>query len=201
MKPNHRRISAAAGVLLALASAVLGAAAWRGAGGSPARYAPAYQFGTGTEVVMVFVGSSLCRANSEEGFPAAMERAKVAAARRAAAEGKRFRAIAVAIDDDPGAGWKFVRKFGRFDEVSLGGNWINHDVVRYVWRDFPFRPGIPQVVVVERQVRKGKTSVEVSPEHEVRRLLGTEEIRRWGDAGAPFTGPLPRPARTRTARS
>jgi hypothetical protein len=184
------RSFALAAALLAAVSATLGVAARRAQGAPEARYTPPHRFATGGEVVMVFVATSNCRANKEKGFPAVLERAKVAAARRARAEGKQFRVIAVAIDDDPRVGLRFLRKFGAFDEISLGGNWINHDVVRYVWRDLPYRPGVPQVVVVERQIRKERATIWVSQEREVRRLLGTDEIRRWSDAGAPFTGPL-----------
>ncbi|HEV7587485.1 MAG TPA: hypothetical protein VGO40_05095 [Longimicrobium sp.] len=199
MKLIRLRIPMLAGALLATVSAVAGGAAWRGgsalrhAVASPnAGYTPAYRFRTGTEVVMVFVGTSTCRATKEKGFPAVLERVKVAASRRAAAEGKQFRVIGVAMDNDTDVGLRFLRKFGKFDELAVGGNWMNQEVVRYVWRDLPYRPSVPQLVVLEREIRKEKTVVWVSPEREVRRLLGTDEIRRWGDAGAPFTGALPR---------
>lgn len=200
MKLINLGVPVVVGALLAAGSAVAGGAAWKGgtvwrhAAASSAGYTPAYRFRTGKEVVMIFVGTSTCRASTEKGFPEVLERVKLAAQRRATAEGKQFRVIGVAIDNDPEVGLGFLRKFGKFDELSLGGNWVNQDVVRYVWRDMPYRPSIPQLVLVEREIRKETTAVWVSQERELRRLLGTDEIRRWGDAGAPFTGALPRPA-------
>ena len=199
MKRINLRVPAVTAGLLAVGSAVAGGAAWKGGEAlrapesAHALYTPSYRWATGKEVVMVFVGNSTCRASKEKGFPDAFERAKVAAARRARAEGKQFRVIGVALDIDPEVGLAFLRRFGKFDELTLGGNWMNQDAVRYIWRDMPYRPSVPQVVLLEREIVKGKTVVTVSPEREVRRLTGSDEIRRWGEAGAPFTGALPPP--------
>jgi hypothetical protein len=202
MRWINSSIPLATAALVAAGSAAAGGVAWKG--GQVLRapesahvlYTPAYGFHNGTEVVMVFVATSTCRASHEKGFPDVFERVKVAAGRRAAAEGKRFRVIGVALDSHPEVGLALLQRFGKFDELSVGGNWMNQDVVRFVWRDMPFRPSVPQVVLLEREIVKGKTSVRVSADRELRRLTGTEEIRRWGEAGAPFTGALPSPSTT-----
>jgi hypothetical protein len=198
--PRRRRgrrgmITVGVGVALALALAAgVLATAWARDPGVE-HYVPATRLVAGPEVVFIFVGGSFCLAHRREGFPQAVEKAKVELARSTLARRGHFRAVGVALDWDPDEGGRFLRKFGRFDEVSLGSNWVNGTVLRYVWRDMPGRPAVPQVVVVERQVEKSDVAINVVNEHVVRRLLGVDEIQDWAKAGAPLQGPFPRSTR------
>jgi len=72
--------------IAALAVTVPAVAAVAGVAARPtvARYQPAYGFHDGRELVLVFVGASFCRAHQREGFPEALEAAKVALAVEAA---------------------------------------------------------------------------------------------------------------------
>jgi hypothetical protein len=184
--------------IAALAVTVPAVAAVASVAARPAavQYQPAYGFRDGRELVMVFVGASFCRAHQREGFPEALEQAKVAMAAEAARQDVQFRAIGVSMDWQPEEAIEFLNKFGRFDEMALGGNWVNQAVIRYVWRDLPGRPSVPQVILLERTIEKAQSSVNVVNEQVVRRLTGTAEITAWAKAGAPLRAPFPMPVDT-----
>jgi hypothetical protein len=80
-------------------------------------------------------------------------------------------------------------RVGAFDEISVGGNWTNSAVVRYLGGDFgPAYPkaGVPQVIVLEREIDQQITSLHVSPERELARYVGTRDIWNWARQGAPL---------------
>lgn len=146
-------------------------------------YVPDYEFRSGEEVVLVFIGASFCGAQREPGFPAVVERAKTSLARHARAQGVQFRAHAISLDWKPADAMAFLEHFGAFDEISVGSNWLNDGAVRYIWRDMPSEPAVPQVVILRRRVET-QGAVSVRDERVVRRLMGTDQITRWVNDGA-----------------
>ncbi|GIW51696.1 MAG: hypothetical protein KatS3mg081_1051 [Gemmatimonadales bacterium] len=153
----------------------------------PVQYAPAYGLrGTTEELLAVLVISSDCRYDAA--FPNAIERLKVTLARRARATSRTFAAIAVVVDWSPRNAARFIKQFGQFDEILLGRNWLNTGVVRYVWRDLPGPPQVPQVIVVKRRVEVSERSIHVGGEAEVVRKLGTTEILEWVEQNLPMPG-------------
>lgn len=66
--------------------------------------------------------------------------------------------IGVALDEDIGQGMAFLDNVSSgnisttFDQVSVGGSWLNEAVLRFVWRDAIAPAASPQVVVVARWV-------------------------------------------------
>jgi hypothetical protein len=150
-----------------------------------AAYAPSYDARTGREVVMVFIGASFCGAHLQPGFPEAIEQAKLGLRRQAQARGSGFRAVGVSLDWEPDSALVFLRRFGRWDEVSVGGNWVSEAALRYIWSDLPGPASVPQLLVIERQLENGETAVSVQGERLVRRLLGTDQIAAWVKSGAP----------------
>ena len=148
-----------------------------------AAYTPAYDARTGSEVVMVFIGASFCGAHLQPGFPEAMEQAKLGLRQQARGRGAGFRAVAVSLDWDPDSALVFLRRFGRWDEISVGGNWVSEAAVRYIWSDLPGPASVPQVLVIERQL-ENESAVAVRGERLVRRLVGTDQIAAWVKSGA-----------------
>jgi hypothetical protein len=145
-------------------------------------YIPDYEFRPGEEVVLVFIGASFCGAQREPGFPAVVERAKLGVARQARERGQQFRAHAVSLDWKPDEAMDFLRHFGAFDEISVGSNWLNDGAVRYIWRDLPGQPAVPQIIILKRHIETDG-AVSVRDEHVVRRFAGTEQITAWMSAG------------------
>lgn len=162
-------------------------------------YVPAFRAPPGRELAMVFIGSSRCAASNRESLPPAVERLKLLLRDRAAQSGRSFTTLGVARDWDVEAGLAHLRRFGRFDEVSAGRNWLNGGVLHYVWDDLPGQAATPQVVVVERRLVDRRTSEAadgvVQDERLVTRLVGWKEIERWARRGAPLQlPPVPAPA-------
>lgn len=150
------------------------------------RYRPSYELRSGNEVVLVFLGASFCGAHRRPGFPQLVEDAKEHVQRQALASGRQFRTHAVSLDWKTDAALDFLKGFGEFDEMSLGGNWVSDGAVRYVWRDMPGEPAVPQIILLERRIDVAKTTTEVKNERVLKRVLGTDQIEKWVRAGAPL---------------
>ena len=84
--------------------------------------------------------------------------------------------IGVATDWEFDKGLRFLADYGAFDEVIVGGNWLNSAAVRFIWRDLPGQPAFPQVVLLEREVTVNKTNVTFGPEKVISRFIGIDEI-------------------------
>lgn len=152
---------------------------------SPApAYRSEYKVASGAELVLVFVGASFCGAHRTPGFPQWVEDAKVRLQATAHARDHQFRAVAVSLDWDIEEALAFVRSFGRFDEVALGGNWVSDGAVRYVWETYPGEPVVPQLIVLERSVAAGEGGIRFGPGRVLRRLVGVDGIEEWVRSGA-----------------
>jgi hypothetical protein len=115
--------------------------------------------------------------------------------REARARGRTLRFVAVSVDDDLGAGLRFLARLGDFHEVSVGGNWLNTQVASLVWRAPGAEPAVPQWVVVERDVTIAQTRITVGPDRVVARIVGLEGMQRFTGqprAGAPAGAPVAR---------
>src|SRR5690606_33057748 len=98
--------------------------------------------------------------------------------RRLMEEGRKFgiqvTLIGVALDWDINAGLRFLQSAGRFDEISVGRNWLNSHAVSHIWRDLPGPPVIPQIVVVDRTVRVDNDFITISIDSVVSRVVGVD---------------------------
>jgi hypothetical protein len=163
---------------------------------APARgdYVPSRRITPGPELVLVFIGSSTCGPSNQPGLPEKVEEIKLLLQARARADSQAFTTIGIARDWDVEAGIGHLRRFGRFDEVIAGRNWINTGLLRYVWEDVPGQAATPQLLVLERRVvdRRTPEAAEgvIRDERLVTRKVGSAEIARWLAQNAP----LPRPA-------
>ncbi|HWK90419.1 MAG TPA: hypothetical protein VNP72_10540 [Longimicrobium sp.] len=173
---------------------------WRTA--APAGYAPSFRAPAGREMAFVFIGASHCTPSNHESLPPAVERLKLLLRDRAARSGRSFTTLGIARDWSVDAGLAHLGKFGLFDEVVAGRNWLNVGLLRYVWEDVPGQAATPQVLVLDRRlVDRGAPEAAdgvVQDERLVTRLVGWEEIERWAARGAPLPR-LPRVVRADSA--
>lgn len=146
-------------------------------------YEPLGSIESGDEIILVFIGASFCNAHNVPGFPGVVESAKLRVREHARARGMRFRAAGVALDWRAADGLAFLARFGEFDEVASGGNWISDGATKYIWRDIPGSANVPQLLVLRRSVHKGE-AIRVGQDQVVKRILGTEDIEKWVAAGA-----------------
>lgn len=93
-----------------------------------------------------------------------------------------FATIGIARDRSSRAGIDHLSQFGTWDEVLSGRGWLNTGVIKYVYDDLPGRAATPQVIVVERSVRRTPT-VAIEQEGVVFRRVGLDQITRSVELG------------------
>lgn len=100
--------------------------------------------------------------------------------------------VGVAVDADLHEGLQYITNIGfpSFDEISVGGAWLNEQLVRFVWRERTADAAVPQVVIVSREltatplplrVRYGADSV-------IAVLGGNNALLAWVRSGATVSG-------------
>jgi hypothetical protein len=80
-------------------------------------------------------------------------------------------------------GLDYLKKFGSFDELSVGHNWLNTLSVAFIWRDLPASAVIPQVLVIERPIKVSESNLSVGPDRLVARAIGVASIEGWINQG------------------
>lgn len=95
-------------------------------------------------------------------------------------EGTALWKIGVALDWSPSDGVSVLERFGRFDEMIVGGNWTNVGALRHIWSDAPGSVAVlPQVILLRRVVAVGERSIMVVREEELERFAGTAALVAW----------------------
>lgn len=139
------------------------------------------------EVIAVYLGTE--GTDLRSGMVDAVRNMKAALERQAQSSGRHFIARGVSLEGSVVEGLHHLEALGAFDEISVGGNWTNSSVVRYLGADMGDhqRALIPQVVLLEREVRSaGAASLVVGPEKELGRFVGVRDIADWVKNGAPL---------------
>lgn len=108
----------------------------------------------------------------------------------------QVRVIGVDLDTDLDKGLQFLTKSangslaGAFDQVIVGGSWLNDQVVRLGWREGIIKPGLPQILVIERPINTeayvSTLKIEVGIDRVVANLAGDVSIRNWIKQGYPL---------------
>lgn len=105
----------------------------------------------------------------------------------------RVTVVGVVMDDSLEAGTQYLKELsssGRpFDQVSMGGIWLNEQVVNLVWRQAVSDPMIPQVIIVERYVDADNwpRALDVGKRDSVVTLVtGRTDLLTWVAAGGPL---------------
>lgn len=139
---------------------------------------------TGTEIVMLVIGSSTCGASMNDSLPRIVASIATAAGNRAEAAGKQFATVGVAIDGSASAGLKFLSRIDQLDEIVAGRNWLNSAAVTYLWRDLPGNAALPQVVLIERPIEVDTKNIRVGKDSLLARVIGLDSLSLWARGGA-----------------
>lgn len=131
---------------------------------------------SGTELIALFIASSTCGASNHPTLPADLRRIRAALASNAAAGRKRFAFVGVALDENPRVGIQFLERFGPFDEILSGGSWVGTGAIDFMIRGIPGPLALPQLLVLERTVKVDASSINVSADRIVARVLGFDEM-------------------------
>lgn len=137
------------------------------------------------EIIAVYLGTS----GTDSGMIETVRDMRVALARQTSTTGRNLVLHGVSLEPTVEDGIRHLSIFGAFDEVSLGGNWTNSAVVRYLGPDMSnhSRALIPQVVLLEREVQNdGSENLVVGVEREIGRHVGAKDITSWVRSGAPL---------------
>jgi hypothetical protein len=94
-------------------------------------------------------------------------------------EGKRLVWMGVALDMTPEEGIEFLRAYGPFDEILAGGSWLNLGSLQFLIRGLPGELATPQLILVERDIVAGSTTLSVSPDRLVLRRVGASRINAF----------------------
>lgn len=139
------------------------------------------------EVIVIYFGTQ--GTDSLTGMIDTLRKVRVALQHQAATSGQTVTMRGVSLEPSVEGGFRHLAGAGVFDEVSVGGNWTNSAVVQYLGGDMTNheRAAIPQVVVIERDVRQDPPEgLWVGAEHEIGRYVGLREINTWLGHGAPL---------------
>lgn len=134
---------------------------------------------TGTELVAVYITSSRCPASRDTALTHSLRAIRRELGRRAMAEGKRLVWMGVALDKTPEEGIDFLREYGPFDEILAGGSWLNLGSLEFLIRGDAGELTTPQLVLVERDIVAGQTTLSVSPDRLVMRRVGASRINAF----------------------
>ena len=133
--------------------------------GSPAR-----------ELLVVFLVSANCGATQSPDLRDLAPKLWASLKRIGSAEGKRVISIGVSVDADPDQGLRVLRQFGPFDEVIAGGGWVNAGSSLFLLGSVAGPQAVPQLVLLEREVRREGGLQNPSVPALVTRRVGLERI-------------------------
>lgn len=137
----------------------------------------------GTEVLFVLIGSRYCAAAQDTAYQRLVRAAIARVASDASRHNSRFAQIGVAIDWATEDGLSFLEPFGPFDELVLGRGWVSTGVDRFV-RGYDLPQGIPEIVILVRDIHVAGNEVNTSGERVLAVLNGIGETRTWMEEGA-----------------
>lgn len=134
------------------------------------------------ELLLVVIVSPTCQWSNSPELPTVIEDIKTRLATRAAAASLSFAVVGLAQSDIAEDGLRFLRRFGRFDELSSGNGWDNTGLVRFMHDKSSVELATPQLVIVERY----PGSDEYFSDSVVGQIMGLENIRRWLETDLPL---------------
>jgi hypothetical protein len=101
--------------------------------------------------------------------------------------------VGVDLDTDLTKGLAFLADIGggkisgAFDQILVGGSWLNDKVLSVIWTDQLIPPALPQILVVERVVGADEclstSRLTVSNDRVVANIVGELELFRWARQG------------------
>ena len=111
------------------------------------------------------------------------------------AEYSQISVVAVALDRDLDAGLQLISDLGggdsaAFDQIVVGGSWLNELVLKLVWREGLATAATPQIVVVERRIDsssyESESKIRVADDDLLVNHSGSAEIGEWFERGLPL---------------
>ena len=165
---------------------------------SPGSDTPTNPFSSvdGTHLIAFVITASDCGWSSQT---RTMEALGSIRERMQSAHGARYAhvgVVGVAIDEEPETGLTFLSEIAggkvrtAFDQIAIGGSWLNEHLVRFVWREGIAEAATPQVILVERPVDTksylSDYTIRTGDDKVVATLSGSSAILQWLVEGLPL---------------
>ena len=178
--------------------------AWRGEGGGPTTTAAGGRegvkadtrqpvpFPSGRYLVAFVLLSSECGFCRQEDTKNAIRRLRASLRASHGASFVNVSVVGIASDRDLRKGVQYLETLGPlgsvFDQLSVGGSWLNEQVATLVWRGGVATPEVPQVVLVERLVDAGNYPAHIDIQRDSLLLVvaGLTDVVRWVNDGTPL---------------
>jgi len=142
----------------------------------------------GRQLLAIYIGAIDCQPCVWPPFKSSLRRMWPLLAAQARQAHTGFATFGVAISEDIDSGVAMLQPLSQFDEISIGGGWVNQTAEKYFWADPTGKAAVPQVLIVEREINATETKSQwsVSAHRMVLRVIGADPIRAWVDKGAPL---------------
>jgi hypothetical protein len=109
----------------------------------------------------------------------------------------RVSVIGISIDSDVNAGVSYLEQLGgakSFDQISVGGVWLNELVQSLVWKDGAGKAAAPQVILVRRKIDASRYPdfIEIDRDSVLQDIIGRDSLVAWVRGGVPLGGSIRR---------
>lgn len=144
-------------------------------------YKPAYNKVKNTEINFIYVGSSKCifSNNREVASIVDLSISKIKSLSDSLEMG--FSAIGIAAEWDVKAGINHLQDVANFNEISVGNNWGNNLIEKYIG-DLNNEASTPQILITVKKYSQ-TTLQNIDEEFEILNITGMDNIKRWYSEG------------------
>lgn len=146
-------------------------------------YVNPVSMGVQREVVAVLLVSSTCGASTDPTFPETLDRLRQMLHEAARASGARPVFSAIATDWDPREGIRVLERFGHFDEISAGRQWLGPGA-QFSSADPRFTMAVPQIVFLERVMVVAPGRTEIRDQRILKRVVGLGSLAALANSGS-----------------
>jgi hypothetical protein len=142
---------------------------------------------TERQLVLVYIGRESCVWCRRPELKKAVDSLRILLRATATREHVALYQQGIGLDSASADGAGHLTAIGGFDELSVGGGWLNTAVTRFVRGDLAGPPATPQLIVYVRTVRHpgpvNGALPTVDDERLLARKVGLPEILAWVEAG------------------
>ncbi|HSG46259.1 MAG TPA: hypothetical protein VLA43_00465 [Longimicrobiales bacterium] len=85
------------------------------------------------QVTVTYFGDPYCQGCSDDGFKAELRATLSRLEETIKEQGRTFRAVGVSLSGPPRVALDFLESSGQWDEISIGGGWLNTKVADMIW--------------------------------------------------------------------
>jgi hypothetical protein len=150
----------------------------------------------GTHLIVYVVGAAECGWSNHPSMLSAYKTIRNVLRTFHGSKYAQITVIGVAIDQDINVGLKYLSTAGggryedAFDQIVVGGSWLNEEIVRFAWQERATKASTPQIVLVERPVSaegyRQTYTLGVEKDRVLAVKIGAESILAWINQGAPL---------------